>query len=790
MPMRARPRPRRATSSTRLLDLLRAGTLPARRVEGRLPVLRLRDRLRRRRRGRARARRTKLGEDDAAGPARPSGRSMAKTDAARRRRCPTTSARRAIREDLGTSLLVEAAAGTGKTTSLVERMIGAHPRRARRPSTASRPSRSRSRRRRELSERFQTSSRRPRAATTPDEQDRLEAALARLDSAFVGTIHAFCARLLRERPVEAGVDPGFAEMDEPENAVARGSRPGSATPSGSSPTRARSCRASPRSASASRTCARPTRRSRRTRTSSRRSGPRSRAPDFAAERRGGRGVPRARRPRSCRPRCPPGRLDRVSGGRAARARGSSALRDTSDAAAFVAGARRPRAAPATTARRRAGCASNSRRSAATSLEPGADALAPSTSTRSSCAAVAPAARRVRRVAAAQRPAELPGPAPARARDLLRDHPHVRRALPGALPAHPRRRVPGHRPDPGRDPLLPDRRRHRGDGLAQARAAAGSALRRRRPEAVDLPLPPRRHRDLRRRARPHREAAAASLELSTNFRSTRPALRLGQRASSRGQFPADGDAAAGRRGSRSRRSGAEGAPGVFRPRVAHAGPRRTAPSSTRTPTRIARAHRGRRRASGERAPGRLPRPLPHAQVHVATTRASSRRAGIPYELAGGGAFDESRGARGRCCPCSPPSRIPTIRSPFVAVLRGPLFGVDDEALYRLRRAGGRFSFRADAARGRRPADRAAPASSCARARRSRGDAAAAARDRAPLRPPRLDRATPPPRELGDSRAGNLLKALAAARTFSAEGLDFAAVVARARPADERRATSRR
>ena len=28
-----------------------------------------------------------------------------------------------------------------------------------------------------------------------------------------------------------------------------------------------------------------------------------------------------------------------------------------------------------------------------------------------------------------------------------------------------------------------------------------------------------------------------------------------------------------------------------------------------------------------------------------------------------------------------------------------------------------------------------------------------------------------RELGDSRAGNLLKSLAAARTFSAEGLDF-------------------
>ena len=42
--------------------------------------------------------------------------------------------------------------------------------------------------------------------------------------------------------------------------------------------------------------------------------------------------------------------------------------------------------------------------------------------------------------------------------------------------------------------------------------------------------------------------------------------------------------------------------------------------------------------------------------------------------------------------------------------------------------------------------------------------------------RLDRVRRRARELGDSRAGNLLKAIAAARTFSARGLDFAAVVA--------------
>ena len=35
-----------------------------------------------------------------------------------------------------------------------------------------------------------------------------------MERCFIGTIHSFCARLLRERPVEAGVDVGFQELDE------------------------------------------------------------------------------------------------------------------------------------------------------------------------------------------------------------------------------------------------------------------------------------------------------------------------------------------------------------------------------------------------------------------------------------------------------------------------------------------------------------------------------------------------------------------------------------------------
>ena len=36
----------------------------------------------------------------------------------------------------------------------------------------------------------------------------------RLEEARIGTIHSFCAEILRQRPVEARIPPGFAELDE------------------------------------------------------------------------------------------------------------------------------------------------------------------------------------------------------------------------------------------------------------------------------------------------------------------------------------------------------------------------------------------------------------------------------------------------------------------------------------------------------------------------------------------------------------------------------------------------
>src|SRR5205823_2820373 len=46
------------------------------------------------------------------------------------------------------------------------------------------------------------------------ERDALNAALRSLEEAHVSTIHGFCAELLRERPVEARVDPLFTVLTE------------------------------------------------------------------------------------------------------------------------------------------------------------------------------------------------------------------------------------------------------------------------------------------------------------------------------------------------------------------------------------------------------------------------------------------------------------------------------------------------------------------------------------------------------------------------------------------------
>ena len=129
--------------------------------------------------------------------------------------------RRRVRTELRTSFLVEAGAGSGKTTLLVDRMValveGGEAEVARIAAvTFTRKAAA------ELRERFQVAlERRYREARhDPAEGERaarLRDAIDGIDRAFLGTIHAFCARLLRERPIEAGLDPEFQEAQEAES---------------------------------------------------------------------------------------------------------------------------------------------------------------------------------------------------------------------------------------------------------------------------------------------------------------------------------------------------------------------------------------------------------------------------------------------------------------------------------------------------------------------------------------------------------------------------------------------
>jgi ATP-dependent exoDNAse (exonuclease V) beta subunit len=119
-------------------------------------------------------------------------------------------ARDRIARDLETTLIVEAAAGTGKTSALVSRMVALlMAGRARLERMAAVTFTESAAGELKLRLRGEIERARQDPATPPDERERLAQALPQLEEARIGTIHAFCADLLRERPVEAGVDPRF-----------------------------------------------------------------------------------------------------------------------------------------------------------------------------------------------------------------------------------------------------------------------------------------------------------------------------------------------------------------------------------------------------------------------------------------------------------------------------------------------------------------------------------------------------------------------------------------------------
>ncbi|MFZ0679560.1 UvrD-helicase domain-containing protein, partial [Candidatus Binatus sp.] len=120
-----------------------------------------------------------------------------------------------IRDDLDVTLVIEAAAGTGKTTALVNRIvsvIGSGRGELARIVAVTFTEKAAG----ELKLRLRAEIERARQNTEPlsESRARFDLALKQLEEARIGTIHSFCADLLRERPVEAQVDPMFEVAPE------------------------------------------------------------------------------------------------------------------------------------------------------------------------------------------------------------------------------------------------------------------------------------------------------------------------------------------------------------------------------------------------------------------------------------------------------------------------------------------------------------------------------------------------------------------------------------------------
>jgi ATP-dependent exoDNAse (exonuclease V) beta subunit len=125
-------------------------------------------------------------------------------------------ARDLIDRALDATLIVEAAAGTGKTTALVGRIVRILAEgRADVGQIVAVTFTEKAAGELKLRLREKLDSARLETAPGSEERTRFDAALRQLEEAHIGTIHAFCADLLRERPVEAGIDPLFEVLTEP-----------------------------------------------------------------------------------------------------------------------------------------------------------------------------------------------------------------------------------------------------------------------------------------------------------------------------------------------------------------------------------------------------------------------------------------------------------------------------------------------------------------------------------------------------------------------------------------------
>jgi ATP-dependent exoDNAse (exonuclease V) beta subunit len=133
---------------------------------------------------------------------------------------PDQAARQRITEDLDTTLFVEAGAGSGKTSALVDRVLALVTSgrvELRRIAAITFTEKAGA----ELRDRIRSALEKAAEADPAGEVGvRCRLALEQLDGAAIGTLHAFAQRLLTEHPVEAGLPPRVEVLDEVSSSVA------------------------------------------------------------------------------------------------------------------------------------------------------------------------------------------------------------------------------------------------------------------------------------------------------------------------------------------------------------------------------------------------------------------------------------------------------------------------------------------------------------------------------------------------------------------------------------------
>ena len=130
-----------------------------------------------------------------------------------------------IATNLASNLIIEAGAGTGKTYALVSRLVALVKAGVRmrdivaitftEPAAAELSERIRKRIEQLLDDLSPENSTDLLARDLSDEERaRLNGAISELDQASIQTIHSFAAQLLRERPLDANLPPGWTVLDE------------------------------------------------------------------------------------------------------------------------------------------------------------------------------------------------------------------------------------------------------------------------------------------------------------------------------------------------------------------------------------------------------------------------------------------------------------------------------------------------------------------------------------------------------------------------------------------------